>query len=63
MWTGTNYPNPAGGAEFRDFAALQWRPITFEYEAAAYRTGNQLSFRLSCPDGEIQIGKTQVWEI
>ncbi|MNR33722.1 hypothetical protein D3C85_1514180 [compost metagenome] len=63
MWTGTNYPSPAGGAEFHDFAALQWRPVTFEYEAVPYRTGTQLSFRLSCPDGEIQIGKTQVWEI
>ena len=62
MWTGGTYP-AAGGAEFFDFAALQWRPIVFEFDALPYRTGSTLTFRLSCLDGEIQVGKTQFWEV
>lgn len=62
MWTGTSYPT-AGGAEFQDFAALQWRPIHFDYDALPYITGNTLNFKLSCPDGEIQVGKVLIQEI
>lgn len=62
MWNGDSYPT-AGGAEFVDFAALQWRPIAFEFDAVPYRTASKLNFRLSCTDGEIQIAKTQLWEI
>lgn len=62
MWTGSSYP-AAGGAEFQDFAAMQWRPIRFDYDALPYITGNTLNFKLSCPDGEIQIAKAQLQEI
>lgn len=62
MWTGETYPT-AGGAEYQDFAALQWRPVVFEFDAMPYRTTDKLTFRLSCVDGEIQIGKVQFWEV
>lgn len=62
MWTGTSYP-AGGGAEFQDFAAMQWRPIHFDYDALPYITGNTLNFKLSCPDGEIQVGKVLIQEI
>lgn len=62
IWTGSSYPT-AGGAEFQDFAAMQWRPIKFDYDAVPYITGTTLNFRLSCPDGEIQIGKVLMQEI
>lgn len=62
MWTGTSYPS-GGGAEFNDFVATQWRPVVFDYEAIPYATGNKLTFKLSCTDGEIQIGKVQVQEM
>lgn len=63
MWTGSAAYPAAGGAEFMDFAALQYRPIAFEFDAVPYRTGSTINFRLSCPDGEIQVAKTQFWEI
>lgn len=62
VWTGEAYPVP-GGAEFFDFAPLQWRPVEFVFEAVPYRTGQNVSFRLSCPDGEIQIAKASWKEI
>ncbi|MNR61046.1 hypothetical protein D3C85_1826770 [compost metagenome] len=63
MWTGGAAYPAAGGAEHVDFAALQFRPIAFEFDAVPYRTGSTINFRLSCPDGEIQVAKTQFWEI
>ncbi len=62
MWTGTSYP-AAGGAEFHDFAGMQWRPVAFDYEAVPYITGSTINFKLSCTDGEIQVGKVTVQEI
>ena len=62
MWTGSSYP-AAGGADFQDFAATQWRAIRFDYCAIPYITGNTLNFKLSCPDGEIQIAKALIQEI
>lgn len=62
MWAGTSYPT-AGGAEFHDFAGMQWRPVAFDYEAVPYITGSTINFKLSCTDGEIQVGKVTVQEI
>lgn len=62
IWGGTSYPD-AGGAEFIDFATLQWRPINFVFEAAPYIIPNQLSFGISCTDGEIQIAKVSFREV
>ncbi|EFI60752.1 MULTISPECIES: GDSL-type esterase/lipase family protein [Comamonas] len=62
IWSGGPYPGP-GGAEFFDFAPLQWRPVEFVFEAVPYRTGANISFRLSCPDGEIQVGKASFCEV
>lgn len=62
IWNGSSYP-AGGGAEFTDFAAMLHRPITFDYDAIPYTTGTTLNFRLSCPDGEIQISKVLLQEI
>lgn len=62
VWTGVSYP-AAGGAEFYDFAPLQYRPVRFDYEALPYITGSTLTFRLSCTDGQIQVGKVLFEEI
>ncbi len=56
VWGDVAYPTQ-GGAEFFGFAALQWRPVDFVVEVPPYRAAPSLSFRLSCPDGEIQIAK------
>ncbi len=61
VWEGTNYPT-WGGAEFFDFAALLWRPIEFVIELQPYKA-TSLSFRLSCPDGEVQVAKVFLQEI
>lgn len=62
VWSGASYPT-GGGVEFFDFAPLQWRPISFIYEALPYRTAESLTFKLSCPDGEIQVAKVVCKEI
>lgn len=62
VWAGAGYPG-AGGAEFFGFAALQWRPVEFIVEVPPYRASGTMSFRLSCPDGEIQIAKASWKEI
>lgn len=62
VWNDVTYP-AQGGAEFAGFAALQWRPVEFVIEVPAYRGGPTMSFRLSCPDGEIQVAKASWKEI
>lgn len=62
VWAGASYPT-AGGAEYTDFAPLWWRPIEFVIDAPAYRTGASISFRLSCPDGEVQVSKVSFKEV
>lgn len=61
VWSGASYPTQ-GGAEFFDFAALQWRPVEFDVEVLPFQ-GPTLSFRLSCPDGEVQVAKVSFKEI
>lgn len=61
IWEGAAYPT-WGGAEFFDFAPLFWRPIEFVFELQPYKA-TSLSFRLSCPDGEVQVAKVFFQEI
>jgi len=53
-----------GGGELDEFASLYWRPVVFyvDMPPAPLGTG-AFSFRLSCPDGEIQVAKVLIQEV
>lgn len=54
----------ANGVEVDDFAWLGWRGVEFPIDVPASPFGGtSFTFRLSCPDGEIQIAKVQLKEI
>lgn len=61
VWSGTSMPSN-GGAEFFNFVALQWRPVDFVYEVLPYKSA-EIAFRLSCIDGDIQVGKVTINEV
>lgn len=62
IWAGSGAYGGAGGAELTDFAPLFWRAVEFCLEVPPLM-GNVFSFRLSCPDGEIQIAKCSIREV